>query len=111
MAQRQIQLIFDEAEIRNTSENVSSLADNEVFTIKTVIIHNSLNKDVSLQCEGSLDGVGNWFDVGSAMNVTAQTNSFQTCDSFIPFFRVTATCSEAPSSGTLTVAVCRVSGG
>ena len=110
MAQRQIEYLFSEHEIRDTADHVSSVADNEVFTIKTIIIHNSLNKAVSLQCEGSVDEE-NWFDIGASVSVSAQVNTYQTCDSYIPFFRITAACAESPSSGSLTVVVCRVSGG
>ena len=94
---------FDALEIRDTDTHEGATINNYDFQLKTIIIHNHLNQAVTLQCRASVDGVNNWFDVGSSFDVTASTDTYQTCSSYFPFMRLLATCSSSPSSGDLTV--------
>lgn len=94
--------IFTDEAIRNTAVHTSSSGQNSGFRVKTIIIANTLNQSVSIQCEGSRDG-SNWFTVGSPFDVAASTTTYQTCDTYFPYMRAKATCSVAPSSGTLNV--------
>ena len=97
---------IDELEIRDTSDHTSSIVFNGEFIIKTLIVENGLNQDVTFQCEGSSDeAFTNSFLIGSTWDVTANTNSFQTCDTYIPYWRIVATCASAPTTGNLTVIV------
>lgn len=103
--------VFDDLEIRDTSDHTSSQVYNGDFVIKTLIIENNLNQTVALQCQGSANpDFSNPFNIGSEWEVTASTNTFQTCDSYIPYWRVIASCDIAPTSGDLTVIVLGVNG-
>ena len=97
---------FDAVEIRDTSGHTSVEINNGEFIVKTLIIENSLNQLVSFQCQGSAEeSFDNPFNIGGAFEVAANTNSFQTCDSYIPFWRVIATCPVSPTTGALTLFV------
>ena len=97
---------FDALAIRDTSDHTSVEIDNGGFIIKTLIIENSLNQTVSFQCQGSAEAsFSNPFNIGTAWEVTANTNTFQTCDSYIPFWRIVATAASSPTTGALTVFV------
>jgi hypothetical protein len=90
-------------EIRDTNSVNSSVVENIYYQTKTIIIHNSLNQTVTLQCQASRDGENNWFNVGTPFDVTANTNTYQTCDSYFPYMRFQAQCSNAPTSGNLSL--------
>jgi hypothetical protein len=97
---------FTDEAIRNTSAHNGATVFNGDFVVKTLIIENGLNQTVSLQCQASAHSdFSNNFDVGSSFDVTASTNSYQTCDSYFPYWRIVATCGTAPTTGTLTVIV------
>jgi len=97
---------FDAEAIRDTSDHTSTVVFNGEFIIKTLIIENGLNQTVSFQCEGSSDAAfTNKFDIGGSWDVTGTTNTFQTCDTYIPYWRVIATCGTAPTTGALTLIV------
>lgn len=99
-------LVFDALEIRNTSTQTSSQVDNDAYIIKTLIIENGLNQTVTFQCQGSANiDFSNLFNIGSSFDIAASTNTFMTCDSYIPYWRVTAVCSVAPTTGTLSVII------
>lgn len=92
--------------IRDTSAHDGDIVFNGDFVIKTLIIENGLNQSVTLQCSGSANSdFSNSFNIGSPFDVTGTTNTYMTCETYIPYWRVTATCSVAPSSGTLSVVV------
>ncbi len=98
-----IEKTFDAEAIRDTSTHNGSTVFNGDFVIKTLIIENSLNQAVTLQCQASANSdFSNSFNVGSSFDVTASTNTYQTCGSYFPYWRLTATCSSSPSSGSLT---------
>jgi len=97
---------FDDLEIRDTNGHNGATVFNGSFVVKTIIIENELNQAVTFQCQASMhDDFSNSFDVGSEWSVTASTNSYQTCDSYFPYWRLVATCSSSPSSGDVTVYV------
>ena len=96
---------FDEEAIRDTSVHWSVLIDNRGFQLKTVIIENGLNQTVTLECWASRHAdFSHSFIVGSSFDITADTDDYQTCDSYFPFMKVKATCSTAPTTGDVTVA-------
>jgi len=101
-----IERVFDDEEIRDTSDHTSAEVYNGEMIIKTLIVENGLNQAVSCQCEGSAHAdFSNHFDIGAAWPVSANTNIYQTCDSYIPYWRVVATCASSPTTGGLTIIV------
>jgi len=95
--------------IRDTSAHPSEVVFNGDFIIKTLVVENSLNQTVSFQCQGSANSdFSNAFNIGSSWDVVASTNTYMTCETYIPYWRITATCSVAPASGTLSVIVFEV---
>lgn len=97
-------LIFNEEQIRDTSVHNGTTSNQIGFVLKTIIIENGLNQTASFQCQGSAnEDFSKSFNVGSSFDVSASTNSYQTCDSYFPYFRVVATCSVSPTTGALTV--------
>jgi hypothetical protein len=94
---------FEDEEIRDTSSHNSGIADNIGYSMKTIIVENGLNQTVTFQCQASRDGVNHWFNVGSSFDVSASTDTYQTCDAYFPFMRVQAQCGTAPTSGSLGV--------
>lgn len=95
---------FTAEEIRDTSAHTGATVHNVDFAMKTIIVENSLNQTVTFQCQGSAhEDFSNYFLIGSTWDVPASTNIYATCDSYIPYWRAIATCSVAPTSGSLTV--------
>lgn len=96
---------FDAEAIRDTSSHDGTITEPRDYHVKTIIIENGLNQDVTLTCKASANSdFSNSFTIAS-FDVTASTNSYQTCDSLFPYFRLSAQCDTAPTSGTLTVFV------
>jgi len=99
-----IQKSIDALAIRDTSAKNGDVVFNGAFVIKTLIIENGLNQTVTLQCQGSANAdFSNSFNIGTSFDVSASTNTYMTCETYIPYWRIVATCSVAPASGTLTV--------
>jgi hypothetical protein len=97
--------------IRDTSAHESDVVFNGEFVIKTLVIENLLNQTVTFQCQGSANSdFSNPFNIGSSWDVAASTNTYMTCETYIPYWRIVATCSVAPASGSLTVIVFGVNG-
>ena len=95
---------FTDEAIRDTSSHNGATVYNGDFQIKTLIIENGLNQQVTLQCQGSGHAdFSNSFNIGSSFNVAASTNTYQTCDSYFPYWRIVANCNTAPTSGGLSV--------
>lgn len=103
MARVNSEKTFDALEIRNTSLQTGTSFALYDFQLKTIIIHNHLNQTVTLQCQASATGSDDWFNVGSSFNVSASSDTYETCDSYFPYMRLTAQCGTAPTSGDLTV--------
>ena len=96
--------VFDEEEIRDTNTHNGTTIYLGEFRLKTIIIENELNQQVTLQCQGSAHSdFSNNFNIGNSWNVAASTDTYETCDSYFPYMRLTATCATAPTSGSLTV--------
>ena len=99
-----IQKSIDALAIRDTSAKNGDVVFNGAFVIKTLIIENGLNQTVTFQCQGSANAdFSNSFNIGTSFDVSASTNTYMTCETYIPYWRIVATCSVAPASGTLTV--------
>jgi len=106
------QLAFNNEAIRDTNAHNSDVVFNGDFTIKTLIIENGLNQTVTFQCQGSAHSdFSNYFNIGSTWDTSASTNIYQSCSTYIPYWRVVAQCSTAPTSGGLTVVILGVKGG
>lgn len=105
------QLAFEAEEIRDTDAHNSDVVFNGDFTIKTLIIENGLNQTVTFQCQGSAhEDFSNPFNIGTTWDVSASTNIYQSCSTYIPYWRVVAQCGSSPSTGSLTVIVLGVKG-
>jgi len=97
---------FTDEAIRDTSSHNGEVVFNGDFIIKTLIIENGLNQEVTLQCQASAHSdFSNHFNVGSIFDISANTNTYETCDSYFPYWRLVATCSTAPTSGGLTIII------
>jgi len=97
---------FTDEAIRNTSSHNGATVFNGDFVVKTLIIENELNQTVTLQCQASAhEDFSNSFNLGSTFDVSASTNTYQTCESYFPYWRVVAQCGTAPTTGTLTVII------
>jgi hypothetical protein len=100
---------IDALAIRDTVAHNSSVVFNGDFIIKTLVVENGLNQTVTFQCQGSANSdFSNPFNIGSTFDVAATTNTYMTCETYIPYWRITATCSVAPASGTLNVIIFEV---
>ena len=99
---------FDAEAIRNTTVNNGTVIDTRGLSVKTIIIENGLDQQVTLQMQASAhSNFSNSFNVGSSVNVAATTDTYETSDNYFPYIRFTAQCSTAPTSGDLTVLVIR----
>jgi hypothetical protein len=100
---------FDAEAIRDTSVHTSPITENVGFALKTLIIENDLNQVVTFTCEGSARSDFSKYFVIASWEHAANTTSYATCESYIPYWRIKAQCSVAPTSGTLTVFLEKVS--
>lgn len=109
MAKTQETLVFDEEEIRNTDKIMSSTSSNEYMTVKTLIIESSLDQALTAQCWGSRHSdMSKKFKVGGEWSIPADTNAYQTCDSYIPYWAIEVWAGTSPTTGSLTVDVIKV---
>lgn len=92
--------VFNALAIRDTNPHASSTGNSRGYMVKTVIVNNGLNQDVTIQLQGSRDST-NWFNVGNPSTTTAATLGYQTADDYFPYVRANATCAVAPASGSL----------
>lgn len=97
--------IIDALAIRDTSGHNSDILEAENVFRKTYIVENGLNQAVDLQWQASANAdFSNSFNLGEQpFNVGAGVNTYLSCETLFPYVRVVATCSVAPSSGTLTL--------
>lgn len=111
MAQVEETLVFDAKEVRNTSKTMSDTSNNEYFAVKTLIVENSHDQAFTAQCWGSRHSdMSNKFLIGGEWTIPANTNIYQTCDSFIPYWAIEIWAATAPTSGSITVDVMKVEG-
>lgn len=100
---------IDALAIRDTNAHTCDTVFNGAFVIKTLVVENGLNQAATFQCQGSANAdFSNPFNIGSSFEIAAMTNAYMTCETYIPYWRITATCGTAPTSGTLTVFVFEV---
>ena len=88
--------------IRDTSNHNSNNSVNFGYKVKTIIIDNQLDQSIVCQCQGSRDGI-NWFNVGATWSISATTLTFETCESYFPYFRTQVQCAVAPTTGTISM--------
>jgi len=111
MSQYDSDKVFDALAIRDTSNHNSVVSDNRGFTPKTIAVCNKLNQTVSFQLQGCFDNTfTEVFNIGSSWDITASTNGYQNTETYFPFFRLVASCSASPTTGTLTVFMLKVEG-
>ncbi len=101
--------IIDALAIRDTSDHNSSVDESKGFIPKSIVVHSNLNQIVTVQLQGDVDeSFSNPMNVGSSFNIAANTDDYATLTDYLPFFRVVASCSTAPTSGDLTVFIAKV---
>ena len=95
------QVFIDEAIRVNTVVN-SSVAETGEFNAQSIVVYNDLDEDVAIQLQGSVDET-NWLDVGNPFTVVTLTKDYDTVTDYFPYYRVTAKCVTAPTTGDLDV--------
>jgi len=97
---------IDALEIRDTNSHNGSIIYNGDAIIKTIIVENGLNQTVTFQCQASANSdFSNLFNVGSTWDINANTNSYQSCDNYFPYWRIVASCTSSPTTGDLSVII------
>jgi len=99
--------VLKDVEIRDTSDHNSIASLSGIFQAKTIIVHNGLNQDITLQLQGSDDAIV-WLNVGDSFDVTSDTSDFETVSHYFPQFRLQASCSVAPTTGSVTAHIIKV---
>ena len=94
--------VFAAEAIRDTNTHNSGVADTGEFQAETIVVYNGLNQTVTCQLQGSLDET-NWIDIGSSFNLATTVKDYETVTDYFPCYRVTATCSVSPTTGSLDV--------
>lgn len=99
--------VFDSEEIRDTDDHNSLVYFARVYAIKrTVLYKNGLNQAVELQVQGSVDkAFTDPVAVGAAISAAASMSVplYETMSDYFPYLRIVATCTIAPTSGSLSV--------
>lgn len=95
--------IFVATEIRNTSNHNSLESPTGEFTAQTIFIENSLNQAVTFQLQGCRKTGSTWLNIGTAFNIAASTNDYETVSDYFPCYRLVASCLVAPTTGNLNV--------
>lgn len=97
---------FNAFEIRDTNSHNGNTVYNGNFIIKTIIVENDLNEQITLQCQASANAdFSKCFNVGSPFNVNANKSVYQTCETYFPYFRMVGECENAPTTGDLTIII------
>ena len=78
----------------------SGVAKTGEFNAETIVIYNGLDETVNIQLQGSWDE-SVWIDRGDSFNVGNGINDYATVTDYFPFYRITAKCSIAPTTGDL----------
>jgi len=96
--------VFSSEAIRDTADHFSTVANITGQVPKSILIVNGLDKVCKIETEGSdTSGFTNIWAIGTPNSVPATTNDYVTIDDYFPFMRVKASCTVAPTSGSLTV--------
>ena len=101
--------VFEAEAIRDTANYDSLESRTGEFTAKTIFIENGLNQQVKLQLQGARNST--WLNIDSSFNVAAATNSYETVTDYFPKYRVQASCSTAPTTGSLDIWIIKSKGG
>ena len=100
--------ILDE-QIRDTEECVSDIAESRGYIGKTIVVLNTLNQSITMQCQGSIDeAFDSPIDIDDPFVVNANVNTYHNCTACFPFLRVTTICETAPTSGDLIVWLAKI---
>lgn len=109
MSIRESHKIIDALAIRDTSNHNSTVSDSVNYQAKTILIISTLDEDVTLQLQASCDlAFTDVIDVGSTFTATKLVNGYESVDTYFPYFRVTAICATAPTTGVLTIVLEKV---
>ncbi len=99
-------VVYDALAIRDTVSHISTVSSVIGYYPKTILIENGLNQIVTFQVQGSRTAdFAKVITVGASFDVAAGSNDYQTLTDYFPYLRLTAICSVAPASGSLTVSV------
>lgn len=96
-------VVFDAVAIRDTAVYTSAVIDAEGYQNKTLVVENTLNQELTLTCEGSARADFSVYFTIASFPHSANTIGFQTCASYIPFWRMKAQAAVAPTTGSLTI--------
>jgi len=92
--------VFTNKAIRDTANHFSLVIDSKRFLKKSAIIHNGLNQDVEIRLQGSIDQA---FTKPLAseplVTVLAGKEKLITTDDLLPYIRLRAKCTVAPTTG------------
>ena len=100
--------IIDALSIRDTSGHDSVVDESKGYIPKSLVVQNNLNQQVSCLLEGDIDESFSNPMIVNTFVVAANTDDYDVLTDYLPFFRVTATCSVAPTTGALTVYIAKV---
>lgn len=101
---------FNAEEIRDTNDHDSVIVYNGEFVVKSLIIENDHDQEVTLQCWGSAHSdFSSPYPIGNSWTQSANSNDFQSCGTYHPYWKIRASYAVAPTSGNLTVHVYGVS--
>jgi len=101
--------VFSAEAIRDTADHNSVGSDTGEFTAETIVIHNSLDQQVTIQLQGTVDSLV-WIDIGNTFNVAATTNSYETVTDYFCCYRLQASCGSSPTTGSLTAWILKTHG-
>ena len=94
--------VFTAEAIRVTTTVNSISANTGEFNAQTIVVYNGLDESVAIQLQGSVDE-STWIDIDVPFNVAATGNDYDTVTDYFPYYRVTAKCATAPTTGDLDV--------
>jgi len=96
--------LFNAESIRDTVHHISNISNCEDYPKKSIIIHNGLNQDVTIKLQGDINkAFAKPMKLEPNKIVTANQEDYMTSDDIIPFLRVRAICTVAPTTGVLDV--------
>ena len=101
--------VFDAYSIRNTANHNSSTFECTRISKKTVYVINDLNQDVLIKMRLDIDGTFNNPTGGGQATISKNSAGLLTLDEYVPFMRLRASCSIAPTTGDLTCYILGVS--
>jgi hypothetical protein len=89
--------------IRDTANHDTDMSNTGEFNAETIMVENTLDQTVTFQLKGTIAGTNVWCNVGPTFTVTNGTNDYETVSDYFPCYKLTASCSTAPTSGDLNV--------